>query len=86
MPILSFNNTDDIDINEWRWNNIDIAWNSPRYLISALMMDADKIICCGGYNHDKYVDYYDFNKKKFIKLCDMNYDRLCAGICIDHFD
>ena len=51
------------------------------------MMNKDKLICCGGkHDYEKQADIYDFNKKQMFQINNMNEERRCSGICMDHIN
>ena len=71
---------------DWKWQHADWKWNRKRRNISSAFITDDKLICCGVQNYLRYVDVYDFAKKRMTKLCDMNNDRRDSGIYVDKFN
>ena len=68
---------------EWECQDVDLKWGEERSSLSAGFITDDKMMCCGGLNHEKYTDVYDFTEQSMTKLADMNEEREYSGICVE---
>ena len=57
--------------------------NKQRPQPSAVMIDNDRMMTCGGWNELKHCDLYDFNTKKWTNLAPTKKERHNSGIYAD---
>ena len=54
-----------------------------RPALSAIMINDDKLMCCGGYMYGTNCDLYDFKSKKWMELTNAIESMHNSGICAD---
>ena len=81
-------------ISHLQFNNDDIKWKEimkmgrSRGLSSAVMINENKIFCCGGYvgAYKNFTEIFDLENKKEIKLKQMTHKRCRVGIYKDEHE
>ena len=68
-----------MSINKWKWTSTGMG--KRRTQPTAAFIDEDKLICCGGAGGYYYVDFYNFNTKKWKQLADLQRSSVNSGIC-----
>ena len=66
---------------EWKLDKME----TRRKFSSCAWLNDDEIICVGGNRNYKYVDIYDFNTNKWIKVADTILNREASGIFVDKY-